>query len=97
MALLKFGTLNIAATVDRIGEIDAITGPLLKEREKLAAALKAIGPGRYTGELWSATVAESVRTTVDWKTIAARFEPSRQLITAHTSETPVVTLRVNGV
>lgn len=90
-------TIQTAAIADRIGELDAITKPLLAERERLAAQLKALGAGRYTGELWNCTVVEGTRTTVDWKAIAEKLAPSRQLVTAHTSTTPVVSLRVTGV
>lgn len=89
--------LKPAAIADRIGELDAITKPLLAERERLAAQLKALGAGRYTGDLWNCTVVESTRTSVDWEAVAAKFDPSRQLVTAHTSTTPVITLRVTGV
>jgi len=90
-------TIATAAIADRIGELDAMIGPLQKERDRLAAALKANGPGRYTGGLWNATVTESVRTSIDWRTIAEKLGPSRQLVTAHTSTTPVVALRITGV
>ncbi|MBK8168247.1 MAG: hypothetical protein IPK64_20050 [bacterium] len=85
------------AIADRIGELDAIIKPLAKEREALAAGLKARGAGRYAGDLWSCTVVEAERTTTDWRAVAERLGPSRQLITAHTTTTPVVTLRVTGV
>lgn len=90
-------TANITAIADRIGELDAIIRPLAKEREALAADLKARGAGRYAGDLWSCTVVEAERTTTDWRAVAERLGPSRQLITAHTTTTPVVTLRVTGV
>ena len=90
-------TTQSAAIADRIGELDAITRPLLAKRERLAAQLKALGAGRYTGDLWNCTVVESTRTTVDWEAVAKKFDPSRQLVTAHTSTTPVVSLRVTGV
>lgn len=91
-------TVNTAAAIaDRIGELDAICAPLLKERERLVAQLKAEGAGRHVGQLWAATVSESIRTTVDWAAVAAKLNPSRQLVTAHTRETPVITLRITGV
>lgn len=38
------------------------------------------------GSIWSATVFEvKGRTSIDWQSIAMHFEPSRQLITAHTT------------
>jgi hypothetical protein len=90
-------TTSITAIADRIGELDAIIKPLAKEREALAADLKARGAGRYAGDLWSCTVTEAERTTTDWRAVAEKLGPSRQLITAHTSTTPVVTLRVTGL
>lgn len=86
-----------ATTADRIGELDAIIKPLTAERDRLAAQLKAQGAGRYTGVLWNCTVVESERTTTDWKAVAEKLGPSRQLVTAHTTSTPVITLRVTGV
>lgn len=86
-----------ATIADRIGELDAIIKPLAAERERLAAQLKAQGAGRYTGVLWNCTVVESERTSVDWKAVAEKLQPSRQLVTAHTTSTPVITLRVTGV
>jgi hypothetical protein len=82
---------------DRIGELDAMMKPLNDERAALAAQLKELGAGKYAGQLWSCTVSESTRTSVDWKTIAERLNPSRQLVVAHTSQSPVVTLKVTGV
>lgn len=91
-------TLTTAGQIaDRIGALDAAMKPLEREREQLAAALKALGAGKYTGELWNATVSESIRTSVDWKAVAAKLQPSRQLVTAHTSETPVTALKITGV
>jgi len=88
---------TLTEIADRIGELDAIIKPLEAERAKLAAGLKAAGAGRYTGQLWSCTVVESTRTSVDWKAIAEKLQPSRQLVTAHTSTIPAVSLRVTGV
>lgn len=85
------------AIADAIGQLDAAIGPLQKERDRLAAHLKSAGAGRYTGCLWNATVTESTRTSIDWRAVAEKLGPSRQLVTAHTTTTPVVALRVTGV
>jgi len=89
--------VSVAALADRIGELDAMMKPMSDERAALAAQLKELGAGRYAGQLWSCTVSESTRTSVDWKTIAERLNPSRQLVVAHTSQSPIVTLKVTGV
>ena len=88
--------VSVAALVDRIGELDAAMKPLKDEREKLAAQVKALGAGKYSGQLWSCTVSQSTRTSVDWETIAERLNPSRQLIVAHTSTSLVTALKVTG-
>ena len=89
--------VSCAALADKIGELDAMIAPLAKQREQLAAQLKLAGAGRYTGQLWNATISESVVTKVDWESVAAKLNPSRQLVTAHTSQSPRVTLKITGV
>jgi hypothetical protein len=82
---------------DMIGELDATLAPLQKERDALAAQLKLAGAGRYTGTLWNATVVDSIVESVDWKAVAAKLNPSRQLVTAHTRQSPRTTLKITGV
>lgn len=76
----------MAAMVDQLGALDAQIKALTKQADTLKASIKAHGPERYNGSEFSALVFESEgRTVTDWKAIAEKFEPSRQLITAHTS------------
>ena len=96
MNVVVLAEVSVAALVDRIGELDAAMKPLKDEREKLAAQVKALGAGKYSGQLWSCTVSESERTSIDWQTIARRFNPSIQLMTAHTEYSTVVALKVTG-
>lgn len=97
MNVIVLEEVSVAALADRIGELDAMMKPLNDERAALAAQLKELGSGRYAGQLWSCTVSESTRTSVDWKTIAERLNPSRQLVVAHTSTSLVTALKVTGV
>ena len=77
---------EVAQAVDQLGAIDAQIKALTKQAETLKAAIKAQGPERYNGSEFSALVFESEgRTVTDWRAIAEKFEPSRQLITAHTT------------
>lgn len=76
----------MAAMVDQLGALDAQIKALTKQADTLKASIKAHGPERYNGSEFSALVFESEgRTVTDWKAIAEKFEPSRQLITAHTT------------
>ena len=77
---------SLAVITDEIGSIRAEIKRLKALDESLTAQLKESGAGKYAGSIWSATVYEvKGRTSIDWQSIAMHFEPSRQLITAHTS------------
>lgn len=77
---------ELAQAVDQLGAIDSQIKALTKQADILKAAIKSQGPERYNGSEFSALVFESEgRTVTDWKAIAEKFEPSRQLITAHTT------------
>ena len=79
-------TPDLAVMVDQLGALDAQIKALTKQADTLKASIKAHGPERYNGSQFSALVFESEgRTTTDWRAIAEKFEPSRQLITAHTT------------
>lgn len=62
----------------------------IAELEILAAVehakLVAMGVGTHEGALSQASVSLSHPVTPKWKAIAEHFNPSRQLITAHTPE-----------
>jgi hypothetical protein len=79
-------TPDLAVMVDQLGALDSQIKALTKQADTLKASIKAHGPERYNGSQFSALVFESEgRTTTDWRAIAEKFEPSRQLITAHTT------------
>lgn len=79
-------TPDLAVMVDQLGALDAQIKALTKQADTLKASIKAHGPERYNGSQFSALVFESEgRTITDWRAIAEKFEPSRQLITAHTT------------
>ena len=78
-------TPDVAVMVDELGSLNSQITVLTKRADTLKADIKAQGPERYNGQLYSALVYESEgRTTTDWRAIAEKFNPSRQLITAHT-------------
>jgi hypothetical protein len=58
------------------------------------ARLVAMGVGAHEGDVARASVSIATRETIDWKAIAAKLSPSRQLITAHTTGKEVTTVRV---
>lgn len=92
-------TPSIQSIVDELGSIDRELARLKAQRDDLAAIVKLTGAGRYMGQYFEGLVYESKgRTTTDWKTIAAHFNPSRQLLAAHTSTgEPSLSLKVEAL
>lgn len=82
--------------IDRIAALDAAMADLKAEREALAEQVKAQGAGSYEGSEHVATVIVAERATVDWKAVASKLNPSRQLVTAYTSVRETVTLKLVG-
>ena len=77
---------TMQALVDEYGALDSHIKALQGNLELLKAAIKAQGAGKHEGTMYRATVYESAgRTVTDWKAVAEHFNPSYQLITAHTS------------
>jgi hypothetical protein len=77
---------TMQALVDQYGSLDSHIKALQGNLEMLKAAIKAQGAGKHEGLAYRATVYESAgRTVTDWKAVAEHFNPSYQLITAHTS------------
>lgn len=89
----------LSTIVDELGAIDSEIKRLTKQKEALAAQVKAEGVGRYSGAIYEGLVyASEGRVSVDWEAIAAKFNPSRQLIAAHTKQgAPIVSLKVSKV
>lgn len=81
---------NLTPIAAELVALRAQIDDLRKQEKALAAQLKAAGPLTIDLLKHRVTVtAESAKTveTVDWQAIAERLNPSRQLVTAHTSHT----------
>ena len=74
--------------VDELGTIQAQIAELRIREKELKGAIFATGDTE--GELFKATIIEAERRQVNWKAIAAKLNPSHQLVRAH-SETKMVT------
>lgn len=72
--------------VDQLGFIRAQIADLQEIEKQLKAAIESSEDDKVTGRLYKAAIVRSAgRVSIDWKSIAERFNPSRQLIAAHTS------------
>jgi cystathionine beta-lyase family protein involved in aluminum resistance len=88
-------TPDLLTLVDHAGSLDNEIKALTKQLETLKDTIKAQGAGDFAGFLFKAKVVDIAPSDkTDWQTIAMRFEPSRQLIAAHTSQTKA-TQRIN--
>lgn len=77
----------LQSAVDQLALIKAQIADLRTEEEALKKTLIDSGLSSIDGELHSATISECAgRETTDWKTVALKFSPSRQLLKAHTSQ-----------
>ena len=76
----------IAAKVDDLGLIRAAIADLEKQASDIRAELERAGLDRIEGQFFTATLStHKGASRTDWKTIAARFKPSAQLIRAYTT------------
>lgn len=79
--------ITVSDAVDQLGFIRAQIADLQATEKQLKAAIEGSGQLRIEGRLYKAAVIPSAgRILIDWKSIAEHFSPSRQLITAHTSQ-----------
>ena len=73
--------------VDQLALIKAQIAELKAQEDALKAVLINSGLSAVDSDLHRATVSEcDGKEMVDWKSIALKFSPSRQLVTAHTSK-----------
>jgi hypothetical protein len=94
-------TLNteaLAAAVDALAAVKAEIARLKIREDNLKDILIDSGEKAIEGTAHRAALSYSEgRELIDWKTIAAKFAPSRQLIAAHTSTgEPFYTVRVSA-
>lgn len=84
-------TLNpsIDLLVDELGQLQDQAAALADQIDILKTTIKAQGAGRYLGSRWQSLVVDVAETKkTDWKAVAAHFNPSHQLITAHSTPVP---------
>ena len=85
---------NSKTEIDAIGRVKAAIAELEAQEKALRDSIAARGAGAYDGDTFRATVSIADRETIDWRAIAEKLAPSRQLITAHTNAKAVTTVRV---
>lgn len=92
----KLSKKAVSQMVDDLGQLRAELAILKTDEADLRKRLLAAGVSVAEGDLFRANVVDANRTNVDWKAIAAALKPSRQLVTAHTSQSVVTSIRVTA-
>ena len=82
--------------VDHLGELRAQAKLVGDEIKFLEKELKASQLREINGQYYRATISCSDRARVDWKAVAEKLMPSRQLVVAHTSRQEVCVLRISA-
>lgn len=92
-------TPSVQSIIDEIGNMDREISRLKAQRDDLAAIVKLTGEGRYYGQQFEGLVYSSKgRVVTNWKAIAEHFNPSRQLLSAHTTTgEPTLSLKVEAL
>ena len=88
----------LSLLVDQYARLKAQQADIADELAYIKDKLVEAGVSPIEGETHRASVTlTSGRVSIDWQTIAMRFEPSRQLITAHTTKgDDFYTLRISA-
>lgn len=79
--------LNVlGGVVDRLAAVKATIADLKAEEAQLKQLLIDSGNSAVDGTAHRASISEvQPRPSIDWRAIAEHFNPSRQLVTAHTT------------
>jgi hypothetical protein len=86
-------TPDLFALIDHAGALDSEIKALTKQLDAIKTTIKAQGAGDHAGLVFNAKVIDSERETIDYKAICEKLQPSRQLITAHTSHAVIQSIR----
>lgn len=87
---------DLHGMADELGKIRAQMANLKERESEIRDAFMEVGIKSLEDSRFRATVVESMRTTINWKKVAEKLNPSHQLVTAHTKQTPVTSIRVSA-
>ncbi len=91
----KANTADLITFVDELGSIRAQKKSIEKREKELKTIMVEAGFTEFEAETFLAKRVESMRTLVDWKAVAAKLEPSPQLVSAHTTKSEIISIRTS--
>lgn len=78
---------ELIAMVDELGSLKALIADLQTREKEIKAMLSDCGYQSVDGREYRASMSwQDGKISIDWRAIAEHFNPSRQLVTAHTSQ-----------
>ena len=87
---------NLIGLADDLGMVRAQIAELKNREAKLRATIIEAGERVLEDDLFRATLIEQTRKTIDWKAVAEKLNPTRQLIRAHTTEQTVQQVKTSS-
>ena len=82
---------KIAAAIDAVGELKAQIASLEKQVKVYREEILSLGIGHHIGSKYYADITE--RDSTAWRAIAETFDVPSELIKAHTTVSPVLTVK----
>ena len=87
--------VDLTGLVDERGTIRVQKKAIEKREKELKTIMIEADFDVFEAETFLAKRVDSDRTMIDWKAVAAKLQPSRQLVNAHTKVTPVISFRTS--
>ena len=87
---------NLSTTIDTFGDLKAEIAEYEMKLQAMKDALAELEKGSYEGDRYRLTVVVAQVERTDWKAVAAKLEPSHQLVAAHTTKTEQRSYRVGA-
>ncbi len=88
--------VNVTGLADELGTIRAKMADLKDRETEIRHTMIEAGAKAFEDKKFRAVVVESMRTYINWAAIAEKLQPSHQLVSAHTSEKEVISIRVSA-
>ena len=87
--------VELSKLADELGTLRAQMATLKTRETTIRDTMIKAGGSAYEGKAYRATVVEQIRTLIDWKKVAAKLNPSRQLVTSYTTKKDVTSIRMS--
>lgn len=88
--------VNVTGLADELGIVRAKMADLKDREREIRNIMIDAGAKAFEDKKFRAVVVESMRTYINWAAIAEKLKPSHQLVSVHTSEKEVISIRVSA-